>query len=525
MKILIIQLARFGDIFQSWPVANALKRQFPDCEVHVLVRKKFAAGLDGLSAVDRKWLLDLEAIFLPLIEESPDIQSSISKLENFCNELKEQKFDQIINLTFSPASSRFVDLCRSEATKLHGYSRTADDHLAIGDDGSAYFYAQVGVQKSNRVHITDLFAHVAEVDLNDNRALLESQNSAANKTLDENSTHTKDQFNLADRVFGGAILIHTTASDLAKTFTWSKWAQVVKGLVAGWNGEVILIGSAADVEIAERVRGVTGTRSAVNLCGQLKFSELLSLMTRSSILIGGDSAPIHLASIANLPTLNISMPCVRFWETGPKAEGSVVLKISDEAEISSDRVVSLAIAMARKIPFSPLVARDLTIYSKIPHRSQDPSAPVDWALVDGARPEAESEFRWSLIQALYMQGAFPPPPDASFVLGLERLSDANLLAIEQIQQISKNPQNAVAPEILNRTDEVIHQIARFVPDLGPLVGWFQTEKIRLGPGSVAELCMKSLLVHQRLAEVIDIYLCPSVAERDHGGPIEDSPVA
>ena len=40
MKVLVVQLARFGDIVQTIPVANALKRN-PEMELHFCAAKGF----------------------------------------------------------------------------------------------------------------------------------------------------------------------------------------------------------------------------------------------------------------------------------------------------------------------------------------------------------------------------------------------------------------------------------------------------------------------------------------------------
>ena len=52
MKILVIQLARLGDIYQTWPSVFALKRKYPEAKIDLLVRERFAAATHGLSAVD-----------------------------------------------------------------------------------------------------------------------------------------------------------------------------------------------------------------------------------------------------------------------------------------------------------------------------------------------------------------------------------------------------------------------------------------------------------------------------------------
>ncbi len=37
MKILVLQLARLGDIYMSWPMIRAVKRKYPNAEIDIQV--------------------------------------------------------------------------------------------------------------------------------------------------------------------------------------------------------------------------------------------------------------------------------------------------------------------------------------------------------------------------------------------------------------------------------------------------------------------------------------------------------
>ena len=51
MKILILQLARLGDIYQTWPTVRALKRTLgSDVQVDMLIRSRFAAATMAAAA-------------------------------------------------------------------------------------------------------------------------------------------------------------------------------------------------------------------------------------------------------------------------------------------------------------------------------------------------------------------------------------------------------------------------------------------------------------------------------------------
>ncbi|HVK62457.1 MAG TPA: glycosyltransferase family 9 protein [Bdellovibrionales bacterium] len=480
MKILVIQLARLGDIYQTWPTLNALVRQ--GHEVHLLTREKFAAAGKGCRAVHRQWVLDSRSILQPLIDEKPDLETSLQQLSEFSNTLKSEKFDRIINLSFSPFSSFLTDALAGPTTEIKGYTRQSDGTLAIPDDSSAYFYAQVGRDRGNRVHLTDLFASVAGVDLDGSDWKVELPNA-----------QPKD----------ASIVVHIGASDLGKTFAWSKWLQIVRGLNSLGSGNVVLVGSKEEVEIAEKVSAVSGDRPIVNLVGKTSLDDLFSIVARASLVIGGDSAPIHIATLTNTPVLNISFPSVCLWETGPRSNGSRILSIASEDSIASDEIVREAKAMLKG--------------ETTELRTVNVPGPMMPYL---AGKDQSKQFQWELLKALYMGESFPPPPNETFLLAIERLHETNVIALEQIEALGRNPGNQTAVAIIDRCDDIMVQIERAVEEVGPIIRWFQVERLRIGPQEMAALIEANSVAHRRLGQVLEVY-GRGLNEREVGGSHDD----
>jgi heptosyltransferase III len=490
MKILVLQLARLGDIYQTWPTLRAIHRTFPGAEIHFLTRTKFAAAAPPEAGlVDRHWKLDTREILTPLVDERPDVEKSLEKLGAFCEELKSERFDKIVNLSFSPFSSFLVHEIAGEGCGVRGYTRFKDESLCIPDDGSAYFYAQVGADGASRIHVTDLFAHIAGVDLT--LADWAAPAAASEQIWTE----------VLENAGKGSILIHVGASDPGKTFSWSKWSQIVKGLTLRQQRKVVLIGSSEEADWASRIVANVNA-PLVNLVGRTNLVELTELIRCSALLIGGDSAPVQIASLTGTPVLNVSFPMVSFWETGPRSAGSRVIVVEEESSVVSDDLVSEAIAMLEggSTPLS-VVRIPGPIYPYVETRPM---------------PRA---FEWQLLKAVYMSERFPEAPHALFINAADRLVDVNLLAREQIEALRKNPYNQTAASILDRVDEIMEQIMVMVPELGPIVRWFKTERLRLGPMEVARLIEETDGTHKNLADVIALY--SSVRSGQQEGPDDD----
>ena len=218
MKILILQLARLGDIYQTWPVLRALKRSHPGAQIHFLTRSTFAPAAPGKDVIDHHWMLDSKDILLPLIDEKPDIKTSLRRLSSMTMALRMEEYQMIVNLSFSPFSSCLAKELQTPGCEIKGYTRTDDDFLSIPDDGSAYFYAQAGIGRANRIHVTDLFAFIAGVELTDADWIMPEADHLLSKSA------------VVREAGQNPIVIHVGASDLGKTLTWTKWMQVSRGL-------------------------------------------------------------------------------------------------------------------------------------------------------------------------------------------------------------------------------------------------------------------------------------------------------
>lgn len=492
MKTLVLQLARLGDIYQTWPVLSALRRASSvGDEIHLLVRSKFLDATDGLVGIDRVWAFDTKAILTPMIADSPDVDASLANLDAFVEELRAQGYDRVINLSFSPFSSRLTEAVAGAETEVRGYTRHADGFLHIPDDASAYFFAQVGPERANRVHVTELFAQVAGVEL-----------AAADWTCPEDEGDESPASLYAD--VRRPVVIHLGASQAGKTFGTHKWLQVVSGLLEQIDAPIVLIGSEEERPLADAVKASASGREAIDLVGRTKLRDVFALMRRARLAIGGDSAPVHIASLTNTPFLNLSFRSVNFWETGPKSAGSRILAFETADDLPSDLVVAEARAMLEGVDGD---ARAVRVLGHLEAYEASPGAPLGGV----SAPSVD----WEWLQAIYMGQSFPPPDNEMCVQGLMRLYEANELALEQLDVLGRRAGDRTALSILERFDEIIETIARLVPTLGILVRWFQTERVRLGPMDDRELLSRMRALHHKLHDVLSLYVAGAERGESH----------
>jgi heptosyltransferase-3 len=466
MKTLVIQLARLGDIFQTRPTLRALKRTNPDGEVHVLVRSKFMAAIEGEKSVDKVHQLNVQEILSSLFMEESDGDESLGKINELLESLEAESYDQVINLTFSPFSSFLVDYIATGSSTVKGYSRFADGTLMIPDDVSAYFFAQVGIGRSNRFHVTDLFAGVSGVDLED----------------EDFSYPTK--FEKEKK-----IVIHVGASQQAKSLAPEKWASVISRLLKTWSGEVVLVGAANETELSEKILLGLDKTKIRDLVGKTSIRELIQQVGEAELLIGCDSAPVHIASLVKTKVLNLSFAAVNYWETGPRSAGSRVLYADSPEELPSDKVTREAMSM-----LSGAESEEASV--------QVTGENAPYQILN----TIDESFEWAITKALYLNEDFPSLPDENTEQAFLRLDEVNELALMNLQNLRQDPKNDTAMSVLNRCDEMVIAISQLVPRMRPLISWFNTQKVRIGPGPYSEVLAQTTECHNNLDHLLKVYI-------------------
>lgn len=476
MRILVLQLARFGDIFLTWPSLRALRRKYPSAEIHCVVRQRFAAAMDGCDAVDKVYHLDTANVLEPLLTGAADVDVSLVRLTEWTELLSEQDYDIVINLTFSPFSSFLSSLLTTGNTVARGYTRQSDGFLAIPDDSSAYFYAQVGVGRNNRYHLAEIFAAVADVEL-------VAEDWAMPAAWDGSEKANQQQ---------PYVVVHLGASQTGKVYPAFKWHRVLLELQRHWNGHVVLIGSRSEVELAEAVLAAGGCQRIVNLIGKTSFADVAGLIQNAEILVGGDSAPMHIAAFTRTRCLNLSFSKVNFWETGPRTLGSRIVVADTPEDLPSDRVAAECVAMlANKDSGRPTIYRE----------SQDVVG-YTW------RNQVDFAFEWQLIQAIYSGGEWPVVENEIIAKALWQMREAVNVAVSHIGFLNDPQKRKTANLLLEQADLAIAAIREIVPALRPLVTWFETERLRLGPSDLNTLITRTGEIYGQLLGVLNLYMMP-----------------
>ncbi|MCH2532820.1 MAG: hypothetical protein MK008_00090 [Bdellovibrionales bacterium] len=484
MKILILQTARFGDILQTFPVINSLKRSKENIEIHYLARERFSSILDLNSNIDKVHILDSKSILEPIImspfEEGYDdgTDKALEALQTTLDQLTEENFDHIYNLSFSPMTSYFTHyLCQNSTnTQSFGYTRHQDGFLDFSEDVSAYFYAQVGVGGQNRVHLTDLYATMLGLDYTEQDWQLPLQKDVE-----------LTDFNLPNNY----IAVHISASQEQKTLNAKQWTEILKA-----NSQLpkfVLLGTKEESPLAEEI---AKQADVINLAGRTDLKQLTEIIRQAKGFIGSDSLPMNICSFTHTKCYNISFNSVRFWETGPLSKHSYIRCFNTSKDVDLD-----------------LIQKDL---SAIFNNAQLPDKLFYYngnELTQRYTSKANNyDFSWELIKAIYMEEKFPIIDDMNLYAFAEKIGSLIHIIVENLNFAKQSQMNDSHLNIITECETLLHKIGVACRPFRPLINWIYTEKIKIPPGDVDQILERTLSTYNQAAQVMKIYLGEKIHE-------------
>jgi heptosyltransferase II len=102
------------------------------------------------------------------------------------------------------------------------------------------------------------------------------------------------------------------------------------------RGTVVIVGSSGDHDVVAEIMNAT-SGEAIDATGKLSLLASAELIRRAQVLVTNDSAPQHLASAMNTPTVTIFGPTVPQFGFGPLADRSAVVGVDELACRPCDR--------------------------------------------------------------------------------------------------------------------------------------------------------------------------------------------
>lgn len=288
MKILIVQTAFIGDVVLATPLIEKLSRFFAGAQIDFLLRKGNEELLRAHPRLNQVWTWDKN-------------DHKLTDLLRLIREIRKVRYDLVINLQRFWSMS-LLTACSGARRKV-GFRTNL---LSLFLDRSIRY-------RLHGAHETERNLELIS-DITDNCP----EKPRLYPVFSERVQHYIGQPFLT--ISPGSVW---TTKQLPK----EKWIEFLDNL--SWAGDVLLLGSVKEYQLAEAIRRGTYRAAVRNICGELSMLESAELMRHAELNYVNDSAPLHFASAVNAPVCAVFCSTVPAFGFGPLSDVRHMVQVSD----------------------------------------------------------------------------------------------------------------------------------------------------------------------------------------------------
>lgn len=298
MKILVLQPAFIGDVVLALPVVQSLHQQFPEAEIHLLVRK----GNEGLAQhrpdVHHVWVWDKG-------------KGKLKNLLVLARELRACRFDYVINLHRFVTSGLFTVLAGSRESR--GFDKNPLSWLFTRR--FPHTFSAPGSEAPPLHDVDRNLSLIRDLVPHPERRPRFYLSPAVEAAVDAWIQQTGAQ---------RFVTIAPASVWFTKQFPAHKWVELIRALPPEMH--VCLLGAKGDFAANEQIVNACGRAQVHNLAGKLSFQESACLMQRAVTAFVNDSAPLHFASAVNARTVAVFCSTIPEFGFFPLSDNHLVVE-------------------------------------------------------------------------------------------------------------------------------------------------------------------------------------------------------
>jgi len=320
-RILIIKLGSIGDVVHTLPALADLKQAFPDAEIDWLVESKARVILTG-----NPWLHDVVEIDTHKWRCSWSLQT-LAEMRGVAGKLRSRCYD--VALDFQGLwKSAFLGKV-SGARKLIGF-----DSTTLKEPGCRMFYDEQIKPAPAVCHVIDIYKELLrslEVTLGPHRFHLPVPSEDEQTISRQLSSRQIDDF----------VVLNPGGGWDTKNWAPENYALLHDKLRQETGLPSVLTWGPGEEPLVDKVLRACVEEPPVTFPTSLY--QLIALLRRAKLFVGGDTGPLHLAAACGTPIVGI------FGPTDPLRNGP----------FSSEDIV-----VSHQVPCGPCYKRTCPIYNK-----------------------------------------------------------------------------------------------------------------------------------------------------------------
>ena len=318
-KVLLVNITRLGDMLQATPTVAGMKLENPKCKISVVVEKQFESVCRLIPHIDEVISIDLSMTVRALTREGEGIVDAYEYLSDFVNELRSRKFDYCLNMSSSAYTAMLLQLVGIK--RNGGWTSDEEGYRVIESEWARLFATSVFHQNRqfNSLNLVDVFRCSADVERHPDHLVID---------VPEKDMEYARQM-LADAKFtnrGPIISIQAGASQGKRQWAPENFVKLINLLLNKLHARVVLIGSAKEMNIIQPIKDGCNSENVFVAAGKTDIAQLAGILKQSSLLITGDTGPMHIAAAVKTPVLSMFLASAFGYETGPYGKDNLVLQ-------------------------------------------------------------------------------------------------------------------------------------------------------------------------------------------------------
>jgi lipopolysaccharide heptosyltransferase I len=324
-RILLIKLSAVGDVVQTMPLLNKLRRRYPAARIDWLVTPAIAELLRHNPAIS-------DVIEFPRQEwSSPWRLAPFATSARLAMRLHRADYDLVLDLQGQLRSAVFARL--SGAPVRIGFDRPRAEAWQASPrrfPDAARAHAWQGAREgswlayTHRIPLPTIDVHPVDRYLSVGPMLGLDHGAADFSFPIPRQPISRIDALLDSHGIAAAKLVVMAPGTVWETKQWSRegFAEVARYFLRN-RFAVVLAGSQRERAVCATVAGLAP--GAVNLAGETTLSELAALIARAAICVSNDSGPMHLAVALDRPVVCVFGPTDMVW-AGPYRRDRAVVR-------------------------------------------------------------------------------------------------------------------------------------------------------------------------------------------------------
>ena len=295
-RILIVKPSSLGDVVHGLPVLGLLKRRWPEARVSWLVTPACAGLLQGHPLLEEVILFDRRRY-----GSAWRSLSAASALWRLCRELRERRFDLVIDLQGLFRSGWLAR--RTRAPRRIGFANAREL-------GWLYY--------TDRVRLATMDEHAVSRNIRIAAAL-----GCASRPVEFLFPDDESDAQSVREMVGGVdpyAVLMPGANWATKRWPAERFASLVGPLRKRFGLRCVVAGGPDAAEAARRIAGAT------DLTGRTSLRQLVALLRGAGLVIANDSGPMHIAAALGRPLVVVFGP-TNPVRTGPFGRDDCVVRL------------------------------------------------------------------------------------------------------------------------------------------------------------------------------------------------------